>query len=133
MKPYTVDVTDEVVADIQSAFEYIHERSPQNAINWLRELYMPSIRSKRCRSGVLVSAKVRHSKRKCETCFFIPTESFSQSTKRRRLSKSMRFATRRRTSYLPNRQSIDTKLPSSVSYFPFIFRPHSLRCAAPWG
>ena len=40
MKPYTVDVTDEVVADIQSAFEYIHERSPQNAINWLRELYI---------------------------------------------------------------------------------------------
>lgn len=39
MKNYAVNVTDEVVVDIRKAFYYIHERSPQNAIKWLRELY----------------------------------------------------------------------------------------------
>lgn len=39
MKTYTVNVTDEVVADIRHAFNYIYERSPQNAIAWIRDLY----------------------------------------------------------------------------------------------
>ena len=39
MKAYTVNITDEVAADIENAFDYIHEQSPQNAVKWLRELY----------------------------------------------------------------------------------------------
>ncbi len=39
MKTYTVNITDEVDASIRHAFFYIYERSPQNAINWLRGLY----------------------------------------------------------------------------------------------
>ena len=39
MKTYTVNITDEVAADIEKAFDYIHEQSPQNAVKWLRELY----------------------------------------------------------------------------------------------
>jgi plasmid stabilization system protein ParE len=39
MKTYTVNVTDEVVADIRHAFFYIYERSPQNASTWIRNLY----------------------------------------------------------------------------------------------
>ena len=39
MKTYTVNITDEVDASIRRSFSYIYERSPQNAINWLRGLY----------------------------------------------------------------------------------------------
>ena len=39
MKTYTVNITDEVDASIRHAFFYIYERSPKNAINWLRGLY----------------------------------------------------------------------------------------------
>ena len=39
MKRYLVNITDEVEADIRTAFFYIHEKSPQNAIDWLRGLY----------------------------------------------------------------------------------------------
>jgi len=39
MTTYTVNVTDEVVADIRHAFFYIYERSPQNATTWIRDLY----------------------------------------------------------------------------------------------
>ena len=39
MKTYTVNITDEVDASIRRSFSYISERSPQNAINWLRGLY----------------------------------------------------------------------------------------------
>jgi len=39
MKTYTVNITDEVDAEIRKAFFYIFERSEQNAITWLRGLY----------------------------------------------------------------------------------------------
>lgn len=39
MKTYTVNITDEVDAEIRKAFFYIFERSEQNAIAWLRGLY----------------------------------------------------------------------------------------------
>jgi toxin ParE1/3/4 len=39
MKPYIVNITEEVDVSIRDAFAYIHERSPQNAKTWLRELY----------------------------------------------------------------------------------------------
>ena len=39
MKNYTVNITDEVDAEIRKAFFYIFERSEPNAITWLRGLY----------------------------------------------------------------------------------------------
>lgn len=39
MKKYKVLVTPEAEAGIVSAFEYINERSPENAAKWLRGLY----------------------------------------------------------------------------------------------
>lgn len=40
MKSYTVNITDDVEADIRSAFLYIFERSEEAATNWLRGLYL---------------------------------------------------------------------------------------------
>lgn len=39
MKRYSVEITSEVESSIRSAFYYIHERSPTNALNWLAGLY----------------------------------------------------------------------------------------------
>ncbi len=39
MKTYEVIVTPEAQLGIVAAFEYIHERSPLNAEQWLRALY----------------------------------------------------------------------------------------------
>ena len=39
MKRYEVAITSDVEEQIREAFFYIHERSEQNAIKWLRGLY----------------------------------------------------------------------------------------------
>ena len=39
MKKYEVIVSPEAQAAILTAFRYIHERAPQNAERWLRNLY----------------------------------------------------------------------------------------------
>lgn len=36
---YTVEITPIASSDIQSAFRYIHDRSPVNAEKWLRGIY----------------------------------------------------------------------------------------------
>jgi plasmid stabilization system protein ParE len=39
MKRYSVQITADVESSIRGAFHYIHERSPQNAAQWLLGLY----------------------------------------------------------------------------------------------
>jgi len=39
LKTYRITITEEAFSQIEAAFQYIHEQSPQNADKWINDLY----------------------------------------------------------------------------------------------